>query len=817
MTIDWAALQASASANEDLEELKKEVDLVGVCTELGVTFTEQNEERWTGHCPVHVDENPSFAVWWDFDRGYQKCGCWSCSFGTGDVFDLVQAVHGCTLSQAIRWVSEYRARQQGTVAPPESRQNEPTEDLYQITQAALGQARAGHLDGLRTLLVEKKITAPADWLVNEFSVGVDDRSRVVIPHMSREGQVSAVKRRSYPDWTPMAVRGSKLQELYGIHRLKDHKKIVVCEGESDTWTTAYTLRNEEYDVVGLPHGAGPGKAPKQNWLEVFKDKEVILLFDADRAGREGLREWLGALGKARVAQLEEGKDATSAGSQRLRHAINTARYFGDDMPPGLTWQDVALIRGDTPVANFFLRLERSIILDGEEIVFEVRLPDDRVVQLSSRDLGSDSRIVAWANAYGYVWYGNRRDAQELMRILTMESVFVPRVSGTRVAGWHDGTFVFPQPVGAIGDSSWAYVPPVADINIATKVHLRADDWDRSIPSVLRSMHAPEVITPILGWVAAAPLRSWCAKFPILGVVGGAGTGKTTLLGVVLRSFGFDLSTMLTATTPHAVHSLAAATNSVPVWFDEYRGGARVDAKLTLEQVIRDAWDGGVSMKGGLQDNRQALTYLPAYAPIVVSGEDAFSETSHLERMILLPMPSRGRNAAALERLINTNTVGFGRSYFEWLAHSYAEERLPEPPVVFDRMSQGRAIVEWGWDLLSTFTREVCGYDLGETDLSLVRKSHEESTKVPIIVDMLSEFYLRADNRGFLIVWKEDEDICVRITDFVRYINRETDATLPGGSRAVKNWLTDRWPSSEERNTWGRFTRLKGAAAEVLSQ
>ena len=816
---DWRQLhERAADQSEDLGQLRRRVDLVSVCLQLGVELEEKADDRWEGRCPFHDDARPSFAVWWDSDDGCQRCGCWSCDFGTGDVFDLVQRANDVPLRDAVAWAREHADDE--PLRPPESAAAAPAEDLGALAQAAIARATGSDEERLQAFLVARGVRAPASWIRDRFWVGIDELGRVVIPHGTPDGQVHAVKRRAAPAWVPIAVRGSRLEHLYGAHLLGGQPRVVVVEGESDTWSVAWLLRDDpDVCVLGLPHGAGPGKPPRSEWVAQLVDRDVTLLFDADQAGRAGLRAWVEALPRVRVAQLAEGQDATSAGPAAVDHALAHTIYHGDDWPPALEHVPGGLVtKAEKPkvVANFWLELERLVEIDGEELVFEVRLPDRRHVLLSSYELGSEQRLRGWVNRHGYVWYGNARDAQELMRMLTLDAAFVPRVPGTRVAGWYDGTFVLPDAAGGpIGPRAWAYVPPVADVNLPEKLALEEGAWDHDVPALLRRLHQPDVVTPILGWVAAAPLRALCHQFPVLAVVGGAGTGKTTLVGVLLRAFGFKVSSMLTATTPHAVHSLAASTNAIPVWFDEFRAGARADARLVLEQVIRDAWDGGASLKGGLRDNRQELVSLRASAPLVVSGEDAFSETSHLERMVLVNMPADGREPGALARLGDEQQVqGLGRAYLEWLVDQHQAGTLPRPPHVLDRMQQARAVVLWGWELFHDFTLETCGYSLGALDLRRVERAHTEAIETPQIIEILSHFLGVNCSRGFPLVWTDGPDACVRVTDVVRAAQRETDLPLPGGSRAVRNWLVDRYLGSEERNAWGRYTRLRGAAADV---
>jgi len=107
--------------------------------------------------------------------------------------------------------------------------------------------------------------------------------------------------------------GGAIPCLYNVDALKGcPEKVLVCEGESDTWTAL----SYGYAAVGSP-GA---KAFKETWVEAFRSIEsrdgrsgVILVLDADEAGGEGSRAIAGLFLKAgllcpRRLVLPEGMD-----------------------------------------------------------------------------------------------------------------------------------------------------------------------------------------------------------------------------------------------------------------------------------------------------------------------------------------------------------------------------------------------------------------------------------------------------------------------------------------------------------------------------
>lgn len=809
--VDWLGLAHRASI--DPGELKRRLDLVAVCETLGMALEEGPDGKWHGLCPFHDDHKPSFDVY-EKEDGTQACGCMACDFGpSNDVYDFLRALRGYSFGEALVEAQSLSASVRA--APRESKALAKREvDFVALVDGAVERAKDDDA-AIHALLSDRSLRVPADWLKQEFGLGVTpDGGGVLVPHRAPDGSPTAAKvRRATTEdrpWKPIAISGSKLNQLYGMWRDRGRRSVVLVEGESDTWTVAWLMRFHDCEVFGLPSGAAA--RPRRDWLDFLAERDVTLLFDADDAGRLALAHWAAGLGVVRVAQLDEGQDATSERPERVLETLAHSQVVGTAPQAGLQEAPFGgyVRAGDvnqTMIANFVLRLVRTVELPGAGYVFDVALPDGRVVPLPSTELENESKLRRWANAWGYVFQGVTRDTQELLRMLVVDSVFRPRTRGTTVAGWSEDTFVFPDPHGCIGGRSWAYVPPVNSNSFERLIELQPGKWDPHVPRILATLHQPDVITPILGWVAAAPLRPLVRAFPILAVVGTAGAGKSTLIREVLATFGFRANTTLTSTTGYGVTSFVEATNSVPVWFDEYRRGARDEAKQRFEQILRDAWESSSSYKGGMGENRSELSETVARAPIVVTGEDAFSETSHLERMVFLTMSRAGRNPKALEALYAANRQGFGRAYLEWLAEKVNSDSLPEPPAVNDRPSQSRAVATWGYSLLDAFCREVIGEELPPLDLSRVLAQFDEADSHPILLEALRACESR-NGRSGPIVWTEGGDTCVRLHDLLREA-RDLNLQLPGGARALRNELEERFDVVEDKNVWGQFLRLRG--------
>lgn len=796
-------------STSDANAIKRSVDIVAVAEQLGLPISHDGSEFKT-LCLWHPDTNPSLGFFTGSD-GAQRAKCHACDFH-GDVFDLVQKKQGVTLSEAITLVVSMR---EGGLLEPPPLDRAPTPDLDAYASRTRG---ASDPDGvILSLLHDRGISAPLAFVRDEFRVGVNESGDVIIPHYDAHQNVRAVKRRVLGTWEKKNVRGSRMDALYGEWRDRGFEQVILAEGESDTWTLAWKW-GADFDVLGLPSGVA--ETPKDAWLERLRDRDVTIAFDADDAGRLGLQKWLEALvGVARsvmIAIIAEGADATEFEVTEAT-SFSTAPIELRETRDGYGRPGA---KGEVKmVSDWTVKLERVVKLDREQFVFEVSFPpfSGNPHYLSTDDLNANAKLRKWANARGYAWKGTDADCQELLRLLQRKALTVPRVAGTHVVGLHENAFVLPDSI--IGSRSWAYVAPMADVQLHERISIQPGAFDRQIPSLLTRLHAPDVVTPILGWCAAAAVRATLPNFPILAVVGGSGWGKTTLVGEIMKTFGYSTSPMtITSTTPHAVSSLIASTNAIPVWFDEYRHGARADSKEKLDQKIRDAWDGASSMKGGMKENLQALTAEPACAPIVITGEDAFSETSHAERMVIVSIPKDGRDPQALGSLRRTHADGFGHAYLSWIVDSLKAGTIPAPPVELERMVLSRAIAAWGYDLFRLFAREVCGIELVvDYDESRVVAEHAEMNAKPPILEAVSLLVDVTGEDGRPVVWRNGEDVYVRPEALVKAVGRHTDLVLPGKSKATAKWLRERFRTSDERHAWGRAVRLIGARREILAE
>lgn len=810
-------------SDSDPQTLKSQVSLAAVVQAHGVELRPAGE-RLVGLCPFHDDHDASFAVW-RIEDDVELCGCWACDFRPGDVYDFLRRKLSITFAEALRLVLDYSKNPPPPAVPIPERVVDPnaSERIRSEVESTEGQG----LRALAELLIEKNHPATAEWVAQEFRVGVR-RDKIVIPHYGPDGELGAAKWRTV-DRKPIAFDGSRLTALYGAWRDLGRKRVVLCEGESDTWAVAWLLRDQDVDVLGLPGGVS--QRPADGWVETFAGRSVTLMFDFDEAGRRGAWSWINALhGKAHsvlVAALPEGEDAVSSGPETVIEAWRTAwTWTSPDLLP-MKRSSLGYVKHSADgertnvLSNFTLNVHRVVVGEDGGYTFEVTVSGSNnttPIQLPDSVLIDQNKFKRWASReFLGSWKGGARETMELQELIKTEAMLCPRLRGTTVVGLHDDTFVLPG--GTIGSSGWAFLTPQIDTNLGRSIRLNeGDTWSPAVLAALRDLHRRDIITPLLGWVAAAPLRSLVPRFPIFACVGGAGWGKTTLVQTVLEAFGFwvDQPTTITSTTPFALTAMVGGTNAIPVWVDEYRAGARKETKIALDQIIRDAWDGSSGYKGTVRDGGglELATYT-ARAPLLITGEDGFSETSHAERMVIVPIPREGKNPDALAAVREVPHAGLGRAYLRWLVSLLRTDELPRWPDVDNRHGQAMAVVRWGWELLHQFAAE-SGVDLGDLDLSTVDREYVEMSKMSPYEEALREGIGQIAVDGRPIVWEEGDDICVRVQPLVAHVSRNTDIVLPGSSRAMQSYLSERWTISSERRPEFRFLRLRGARAEVIS-
>ena len=791
------------------EEIKAALPVAYVLEQAGFPVSSSREDgKLTAPCPFHTGNRGL-----DIFPGGDRWGCFPCAIPGEDVLDLLSRLHGIEkFSEQVAYASRMIDNMDPAWVPPLVSERRNLWD-QEAAEAVILSASVADDTPIGKFLAEKSLGSPAlaavtvDFLRDSWLVGANPQGEIVIPYYTRENTLVAYKHRT-AGTKPLSAPGSTLSGvLYGEWRDSDLLlPVLLCEGESDCWAASAAL--PEYAVLGLPAGAGGHPSAARS----LAGRRVVLAFDADDSGEAARKKWATALlaegCTVEMVRLPEGRDLCEV--HDLRRTVETTRHLKPS-PDKIKEEGDTYVRPGREVNTMLTnwRFVADTELSGPSgLAYEgVLLPGGLRTTISGGDLSSKTRIVSWCARRGLSWLGSDGDAQQLSALLQHQGPYLAAGSLVNYAGLFGESFVWPE--HRIGSDPVVYAPPSFDVGLDRRISVERGRYTAAQVTELRNLHTTAVMDPFLAWLAVAPLRSTLEAFPILAITGSSGSGKTTLIDTVVQAFtGSSISTNLTSTTKHAVASLMACTNSFPVWFDEYRPGARKDTLLAFEQLLRDAYTGQVSSKGGLGEHWSEVTAMDTHAPIIVSGEDTFTETSHTERMVNLALPSEGKNPAALQDVSQWGPTGFAHAYLTFLSRLLLEEALTCEPAGDEslpaRQRANLGVLHLGWSLLTKFCN-LHNLDLPAADFSLVERIGMETSGHNPIKDALLWALEEPEAYSFMRRDPEAGLVYLREHNFVTFVTRAGTFTLPGKTEAIRRFLIDAYEGYPSKADFGGKT------------
>lgn len=800
----WSEVQAkAANPGDDLARVKA-LPIAYVLEKAGIDI-DQGDGKLVALCPFHPDKTPSLDV---YGEKLERWGCFPCGLN-GDVLDLIGRLHG------ISGFTDKKAYAETLLQEMEMEGwRGPTVGVRRVldidaVRARVNESRLNNSGTLDRWLEKKVASNPGlvmsgEWLRDIFGLG-ETSVEITIPYWDRFGNLITYKHRSDTSKALSAPGSNFGNVLYGEWLDTDlTRPVLLCEGESDVWAATFAVGGE-YSVLGVPTGSGAH--PKQ--ADNLKDRRVLLAFDGDRAGRLALMKWYYALLQVgcdvSIVTMPDGYDLAMLAPAQIEAAMGRARKVTTAPATLMVGADgyYRTVKDSLiAVSNWTFSPERELLGATGTAYEGVLNPLGVRTTITSDDLSGNALIKAWTAMHGVAWYGADKDGQTLLGMFQAEAPFLATGHMATVAGLHENHFIYPG--GSIGPDYWQYVPPVLDASLDSRVHIVPGAWTTAQVHVLRELHVKRVMDPILAWLAAAPVRSLLREFPILAITGSSGTGKTTLIEAAVQAFtGTAITSNLTSTTQHALFAFMGCTNAFPVWFDEFRPGARKDTLEAFAQVLRDAYTAQESSKGGMGAHWAKVTSVATGAPLVVSGEDAFSETSHTERMVLLNLPLHGRDPVTLGTVRGWQDSGLAHAYLTWLHEGLRDGWLPwihnysaGPAILPARQQLNLGVLDLGWELLNLFLRTHGGEELGDPDWSLVIGEATEAAGHNPILDSL--IWASDEQDADYFMKREGHWIYLRPDTFVTYVKRHGEFILPGGPLAIKKYLIQNFEATHQR-------------------
>ena len=335
-------------SDDAFAEVKAKVDLVKVIQD-HVRLTKRNRDLW-GLCPFHQEDSPSFKV----DPQRQSWYCFGCE-RHGDVFTFVEMIEKTDKRGALQLLAERAGVELQKLSPEQKERTDARRRLLAMLKLAaqyyeyvLWSSPAGERG--RRLLVQRQVSeetarrfqlgySPSGRGFSEYlrvkkrsladaqAAGLMRRDgtdffaeRLVIPIRDERGQPLAFtaravrqdEQRKYinsPE-TPAYIKG---RVIFGLDLARDEitnrEHAVLMEGQFDVITA------HQFGVTNAVASSGTALTEDQvRLLKRFTD-ELLIVFDADRAGQQAMRKAAVLISKhgmrTRSAVLPDGMDPDS--------------------------------------------------------------------------------------------------------------------------------------------------------------------------------------------------------------------------------------------------------------------------------------------------------------------------------------------------------------------------------------------------------------------------------------------------------------------------------------------------------------------------
>ena len=780
--------------------------------------------------PEHQDDTPSFNLWSPDENGLPtRFGCFGCG-ESGDVITLIMRARDVGFPEACRIAVEELAPEivtsEWVPTSTVSERRRATPEQLEGELAAFRPMTQQGFDSLIHFMRRKGLASEAieRYVVEEWEWGgaIEMGRTVFMPHRDWEGTLTGIKYRAAMSDSRWNADGSAFPALYGAWRDKGRPFVFVAEGESDTVAAAYALRDEPFDVLGLPSGAS--QHPTDLTRSHLDGRTVYICGDGDHAGALANQMWYESGIASFIVRMPEGEDLLSCGipvSELIEHRATTPRSRTTliDVRGGkfcrVTMDEKTHEEKVQPIGDFHFMPERELMMPEEAgPAWEGHITGARdSVVLRNQDLNDSRKFTQWANRNGgRAFTGGPKDTQYLLNWVAATAAYMPLELATQKAGKVGRSYVGPGL--CIGPDKMRYVAPLAgNAHLEEHLHIQEGPWEVRAIRALENLNDPGTMAVILGWLCASLIRGKRAPAPPLFIAGESGAGKTHLVSSVLKSFGFGIEANLTTSTPFGVDSLVSSSIGFPVWFDEYRSGAREDSITRLRQILRDAYNGQSSVKGGMRQQVTELSEVSTWAGIIVSGEMGTSETSLRDRLVYLTLDPDLRNKSAYVYLREdrSRTLGLGHALLTFLStrpdvlFRVAPVGDPELP---DRFRDSMGFVQAGWDAWLAFRKEA-GLTDTPTPPTFDTLSFARSVTADPYLELLRhcEGKFSRDKTTYLV---ESAGGGVRLLA-AEVVAEAAGAgiEIPGRANELLAWLKRRYPVKQIRVGGRRVTFVEG--------
>ncbi len=199
-----------------------------------------------------------------------------------------------------------------------------------------------------------------------------------------------------------------------------------------------------------------------------------------------------------------------------------------------------------------------------------------------------------------------------------------------------------------------------------------DEEVDEIMTNLLSVNRSKEIGQIIGWFVACHLKTHLtanySQFPLLGVWGSAGSGKSATTGLVswlngtdymVRDTGVNVSNI----TPFATIEYCASTTTIPRLMEEYnKSKMKSNSWKQVGETMKAAWNSETVLRGGIGSKATAgrtgaiVNEIPITSPLVVLSEQEIEVPALQERSLRVKLSKEIRKG----RKVHFDKANMGR-------------------------------------------------------------------------------------------------------------------------------------------------------------
>lgn len=325
------------------------------------------------------------------------------------------------------------------------------------------------------------------------------------------------------------------------------------------------------------------------------------------------------------------------------------------------------------VTRYYLEYVASIGADRRvAIMADVSANNKKIgqIMIEEGNWASKSQLISCLSGLGNTaFYGKDEDVQKMKSVL-MDGIEKQAENIRRVhaCGIHkqkigDTTvFSYVEPgwsIDQFGNENKYYLVGKIDACPKLKNVALPELSSKKISDILKNlikMNRPETIGLILGWYMSCFLKQhileYRHQFPLLGLHGSSGSGKSTTAEIFAMLHGADYAESSPVSTSSATNfvlwTAISSSMTVPRIMEEYNKSKLKNKYDDFGEYFKDCWNGYAVKRGTLSKNTGTGTSglgaqtidFPLTGPVVICSEQGIMMPALVQRMIQVEMSPR---------------------------------------------------------------------------------------------------------------------------------------------------------------------------------